>query len=270
MARPSLTRQISKTAFIGCLFLLGGWESSAFAQTQGETSRLEAGLVVNSSPTGAEVTLDGEARLTGVTPVFFSHGLPGRYELTVSKFGFEPYSASVIIPDSRVASLDVRLTPKTRLKTALRSLFVPGWGQWYSGRKSTGLGFLALTVIGGVAATVTEIDYNDKRDAYDRLKTEYDLALRDGTIDEVTAIRPALSEAHGGAYDAETRRRIAFAALGSVWAVSFLDAVLFFPSSDASVSTGAAGAGSEVGGVSIRPTADPFSGDFGLQLSVKL
>ncbi len=118
------------------------------------TTSSQPGLTVTSNPAGALVELKGVAQLAGLAPVFFSQGIPGRYELRVSKTGYETYHTTVQMSNERIEQVDVRLEPKTRGKAAIRSLLWPGWGQFYSGQKTKGAVMTTLALAAGATVVL--------------------------------------------------------------------------------------------------------------------
>ena len=58
--------------------------------------------------------------------------------------------------------MDIRLSPKPRLKATVRSLFIPGWGQRYNDQKAKGYLLNALA-IGAVLAYWDAYDTHDAR-----------------------------------------------------------------------------------------------------------
>ncbi|MCK4606761.1 MAG: PEGA domain-containing protein [candidate division Zixibacteria bacterium] len=85
-------------------------------------------VTIRSDPQGALVTLTGEMIVSGVTPARFRQLLIGKYIVSVERPGYERYTSRAFLDPSRSMEIDVKLTPKTRFKAAVRSLVVPGWG----------------------------------------------------------------------------------------------------------------------------------------------
>ena len=200
-----------------CLFL-PGW---ALAQ-----ANMMGDLVIRSNPEGAEVWLEGESVVSGLTPARFHQLLIGEYELTIKKSGYETYKTKIVIDPTRQMEVDVPLTARTRFKAGIRSLVIPGWGQRYSGKQTRGFMYSGLALGSAVFFMLVNDDYNSKKDDYDRL--DYDW-LHASSQDEQRNIQPYLDKAREDAYDAETRRRLAFGILAGVWVVNVLDAVFLFP-----------------------------------------
>jgi len=184
------------------------------------------GLSVVSRPDGAEVVLIGEKTVSGVTPVNFRQMLEGRYKIDIRKDGYETYKSSLFMQVGLPRSISVDLKPKTRFKAFARSLFIPGWGQRYTDRKTKGSVFLMLT-IGAVAAYfIADDNYDDKAGTYDDYLDRYNGMT---SYTEKEQFYPELAEARNDAYDAETARRVTIGAVVAVWSLNLLDALFLFP-----------------------------------------
>ena len=204
----------------------------------------EVGLNVQTNPPGAEVSLIGTISVTGLSPVNFSMGLEGNYRVRIKKYGYETYRSSVFIQPGRAVNLTVNLRSKTRLKAAARSLFIPGWGQYYTEQKSKGF-LYAVGAVGAVASyLITNSDFNNKNDEYLSALSRYDDAT---TYSEKERLYPQVQSAKRSAYRAETKRRIAIGATVAVWSLNVLDVLLFFPESGGSMI---------VSGIEVKPRID--------------
>lgn len=196
----------------------------------GDGAAQNAGFTVISNPPGAEIRLIGESVVTGITPTTFSYPLIGEYKLELRKTGYETYQTKVVLDPTREASVQANLKPRTAAKAAVRSLFIPGWGQRYSGQ--SGKGFLfTLLAAGSVAGfLIVDNDYQEKYDQFADAQADYDKLLKDGS--SYAAIEAGFSRLQSQqerAYDAETNRRITIGAVAGVWTLSLLDALFFFP-----------------------------------------
>ena len=205
------------------------------------------GLTVVTTPPGAEVTLNGEADLSGISPITFSYPTLGEYSLTVRKHGYEAYKSSLLLDPAKPQQVLVELSPKTALKAGLRSMVIPGWGQRYSENKSRGLLFSALFVGSAIVLLDAHSTFKDREDDYNRRLAEYDNAVdQGGTIQELSVHYDALASAQSNAYDAESNRRIAAAVVVGVWGLNVVDALLSSPGERATFS---------VKGVAVEPSA---------------
>lgn len=230
-----MLKRILTTTFL----LLGILPLTAFSQTTGGS------VTVTSDPGGAQVRLTGDATIAGVTPTTFHQFLIGDYDLIVSKPGYETYKERVLIDPSRPLQFSVSLSPKTRLKAALRSTFIPGWGQQYTDQHTKAWLFHTLAIGSIVGYLIADHNFDIRYEKYVRSRDDYDAAVSSG------ASRPELERRlddlitrQEEAFDHEDYRRIAIGSVIGTWTLSVLDALLFLPNHGANVS---------VGGVSIQP-----------------
>jgi len=185
-----------------------------------------AGLEIKSDPPGTTVILNGEFRLTGVTPTTFSQPLSGRYELAASREGYETYHTTLNLTGGAPLQVSIKLSPKTRFKAFLRSAVVPGWGQFYAGERGRGILFGIATLATGATLAVTHIDYLSKKEDYDDLLEEFE---EERSIERKKLLEERLDLVREEAYDAETVRNIALGAAAAVYVYNLLDALIFFP-----------------------------------------
>lgn len=215
------------------------------------------GLTVRSSPPGADVLLEGEVTVAGVSPTTFEQTLMGDFKVTVKKYLYEKYSTHVTLDPSKQLALDVTLSPKNRFKAAARSLFIPGWGQRYGEQRGKGSLFLFLAAGSAAAYFIADHDFDKKYDRNELRKQAYDSAKANGaSYDELVTRHQAWADAQKKAYDAEDVRRITIGAVIGVWGLNVLDALLFFPENRGEIT---------VKGVSIAPSTTSQS--FGLVLT---
>jgi hypothetical protein len=219
------------------------------------------GLMVRSSPDGAEATIEGDGvAVTGVTPTLFQHGLVGQYKLKVRRRGYETYTTDVVLDPGRQSELSVALTPKTRLKAAVRSTFIPGWGQRYSEQKTKGRIFNILAVGSLVAFLISDHEFDREFARYETSLARFDQAVADGASrPRLEQLLARLDSDQQRAYDAENARRIVIGSVIAVWGLSLLDALFLFPDVRSDVS---------IKGVSVSPTTQ--NGNVGLSLSCGL
>jgi hypothetical protein len=192
---------------------------SAFAQSDGN-------VVINSSPQGALVTLIGQFQVSGVTPVKFDIPLSGKYEVIVSREGFETYKSVSYFAESQNSQLDITLKPKTRTKAFFRSAIIPGWGQRYYGssKKST---IITLGAIASVAGyLVVKDDYDTKVDTYNDAREAFAAATQ---WEDLVRLEADVNHTQRQANDAEDNVNIMIAAAVGVYVFNLLDTILFFP-----------------------------------------
>ena len=209
---------MEKRIFLFALFLMTLLPHFTMAQLPG--------ISVTTTPPGAEIVLEGDATVSGVSPAVFRHGLAGRYKVLIVRPGYESYSTSVVLDPNQLYNLDINLSPKTRYKAAARSLFIPGWGQKYADQGSKGFLFQLGVFGAGLAYLITDHDFQNKYDEYLDSQREYNSAT---TIDERERLWTKYVDAKKAAYDAEGPRQLALKVTAGLWALNVLDALLFFP-----------------------------------------
>lgn len=209
----------SALAFVGAMTLL--W-SMSWAQDDG-------GISISTRPPGATVYLHGAYDLVANTPARLPSDLSGRYEAKVTRPGYEIWKGELTFVAGSVNDIDIKLSKKTRIKASLRSLFIPGWGQMYSGNSLRGSLFTAGVVVSAAAVYITDRRYQKKRSDYDIALSEYYAAE---SIEDRVRLKADLNEKQEAAYDAETDRRTAFAIGTAIWAFNIIDALIFFPEKD--------------------------------------
>lgn len=181
--------------------------------------------------------LEGEAELSGITPITFGYPLIGEYRLTARKHGFEDYQTRLVLDPSQPQQLNIDLAPKTRVKAALRSMIIPGWGQSYSGRKTKSLLFGAAFTGAVISYLYLNDEFKTKKNEYFRLRSEYDVAVAGGgAIDILADKHRAMIKAQQVTYDAENDRRVTIALTAGIWGLNVLDALLFSPGERATFS----------------------------------
>ncbi len=146
--------------------------------------------------------------------------------MTIRDDGYETFRKTMFLsPDNRM-DLTFSLKPKTRFKATIRSLIIPGWGQMYSGRTRKGL-FFTISA-SGVAGYyfITDNDFSDKLDDYERVNSQYNRAT---TETEKASLYSLLAKTKQEAYDAENKRAVALGGMIGVWGLNLIDALFFFP-----------------------------------------
>jgi hypothetical protein len=184
------------------------------------------GFEIVSHPSGATVHFAGEYDLVATTPFVVRHHLVGTYSVKATKPGYETYSRRVSFPGSQNGRLTIRLSSKTRLKAALRSALLPGWGQFYSGEKTRGVILSTLGYGAALTTVIAELRYQDREDKYEAALSDYQAAK---SIEERNRLQLVLEDRHQKAYDAETLKRNLLVVTTAVWAYNIIDALIFFP-----------------------------------------
>lgn len=183
-------------------------------------------LRIEIQPAGTAVELSGPQHSLTASPNSILRPLPGWYKLKASFRGFENYKQSFFIDGQSPTSISGSLSPKSRWKAGARSIFLPGWGHYYSDRTARGVVFSVATVGMAVGYFFFDAHADNRLEQYDDLRARYDAA---GSVEEQEELLPFVEEALDDAYQADRNRLIwGYMTIG-VYAYQILDAVLFFP-----------------------------------------
>ena len=186
----------------------------------------ETGTIISSNPPGAAITLSGEYQLSATTPCRLPENINGRFTLRAMLPGYESWNGDIMLVPGQQNRFSFSLSPKTRFKAMLRSMFFPGWGQYYSDNKTRAF-VINITTLGfGAGALFADSDFRKKRDSYDQAVIDLNNAT---SYDEVTRLRQLVVDKNRDAYDAETVRNTFVIATAAMWAYNVFDALIFFP-----------------------------------------
>jgi hypothetical protein len=198
----------------------------AFTQQADQSSQ---GYSLTTDPSGATVYLDGEYKLITNTPARLPSNLSGKYDAKIVLPGYENWKGELNFAPGASENVNINLSRKTPFKAGLRSLFIPGWGQHYSGNTTRGGMYLIGAFISAGGLYLADRKYQDKRADYDIASQRYADAR---SITEQLQRKVELDAAQRVAYKAENDRRTVFYINVGVWALNFLDAIIFFPDND--------------------------------------
>jgi len=190
----------------------------------------ESGITITTNPPGATVYLRGELDLVANTPASLPPNISGRYKAEITRPGYETWKGDLTFVPGSSNNVAIKLSKKTRMKAMLRSILIPGWGQVYSGNKLRGCLITAGTVVTAAAAYHLDKSFDKKRSDYDIAYSNYNSAI---TIENRIALKAISDEKQHEAYRAETDRNTVMAVGAAFWAYNVIDALLFFPESDA-------------------------------------
>lgn len=191
-------------------------------------SALDARIQILTRPIGALVALEGEYSMVGRTPYTITHFLRGIYRIRASKTGFENWSTEYAFNGRGDDKLTIKLKPKTRVKSVIRSALIPGWGQVYADQRNKGL-FISLLQFSAAGVLV----YQDSR--YSAALNDYRAALQNlratqSSQDEQQDLIAQVKSTKADLDNAYTQRRRWMIITGSIYLYNLIDAALFFPS----------------------------------------
>ena len=148
----------------------------------------------------------------------------GEYEYTTTAPKHFPLTSEFSIDSNTPFNLEISLNPKSRSKTALYSLFVPGSGQFYAENTLRGLIFFTATVASGYLLYSTNATYLDDNSLLTQYERDYTSAVGLNDIDKTRSLY--LSQV-----DQVNQLQIQLlnygVALGTTWLLNLIDAVFF-------------------------------------------
>lgn len=161
-------RNLLYTIFTGWLVIQGILLLPLNAQSNDQKS-----LTINTRPLGALVELSGDFTILAQTPFFYPNDLNGRYQVKVTKPGYESWQRTIFFKSGDTQSLSISLSQKTPLKTLFRAACLPGWGHFYSERRAKGL-LLGTSFWLSLGYTMMKANqYSRKLDDYNTLLTNF-------------------------------------------------------------------------------------------------
>ena len=207
-------------------FFINDGESVLF---ESKAKRITVPVNLTLSPTYASVSIRG--RSLGAV----RSGIPnlsqvdlqlefGEYDYTATASKHFPLTSEFSIDSNTPFNLEISLNPKSRSKTALYSLFVPGSGQFYAENTLRGLIFFTATVASGYLLYSSNETYLDENSLLTQYERDYTSAVGLNDIDKTRSLY--LSQV-----DQVNQLQIQLLnygiALGTTWLLNLIDAVFF-------------------------------------------
>lgn len=179
-------------------------------------------ITISSMPEGAEVRIDGKK--AGETPLADFTVTEGEHNIAIARMGYETVRQHVAVSPSAPVSISPVLVPKTKGKALLRSVFLPGTGQWYAEYKAKGelISVFQLAALAGVVGAT--LMANDARSNYDHAYNAYKRASAPG---DISAARDDMNGEYDTVSSAETLQLALIGAAAAVYAYNLIDAAFF-------------------------------------------
>lgn len=149
------------------------------------------------------------------------------YEVIVKRSGYHRKKASIQIQADKILTLNGSLKPKTNSGAVMRSLFLPGLGQWYQEKKARTFLYPAF-FIGAAAGSYyfRVVQYNESVDNYHAIRTAYQSSFSES---QITALRAQMYDAYDDIQSAKDLGIYLIMATGGVWLLNVLDALILPP-----------------------------------------
>lgn len=213
--------------FVFIRFVIGFVSTGVYSQTNQ--------ITLSTNPNGAKIEMKGEYIITGVTPLKIPYDLTGVYKIKSSRNGYENWSAIYDFSGNNSKDFFFKLKPKTRFKAGLRSIFFPGWGQFYSDRKIQGFLISGLELTSALYTIKKITDHNRIIENYDKLLGNYNKTNL--TYQKRQNLKNQLINQEIKAEEAYDKKQMWIYILASVWTYNILDAIVFFGYDNLSLSS---------------------------------
>ncbi|MBI1799552.1 MAG: hypothetical protein HYR73_07660 [Candidatus Eisenbacteria bacterium] len=214
---------MTRCLFLSTLALAVGWSGPA----SGESAPTTGSLTVLSRPDGAAFRLTGPAVIVGRAPMTLTRGLAGRYKIESLDPGYGHWQRTLDLNGATADTIWMTLSRKSAMSAGLRSLVIPGTGQFYSSRPTAGAVFMGSAAVAGGIFLYYAYEYQQRLDEYNDANDAYQNATVVSDINAAFASRQKASER---AEDAYKTRQITLGVLGAVWGLNVIDAIRHFPS----------------------------------------
>jgi|GEM_PF-3305425 len=200
---------------------------------------------IRTQPSESELKLNGE--IQGVSPLHDLRLPHGDYRVAVSRRLFEN-SEVVVTINEPVQDFMIEMAPRSRRKSILYSLLLPGTGQRYKGQEVKGWAFTAGVVCAATYALVNESARKSAVEDFDTAKAAYMSAI---TQEEIDYYFSQMESNWDEADEKEKRRNTGWVVCGGIWALNVIDAALGWNISEAGVVLGPTPAGTGGSGVAV-------------------
>jgi TolB-like protein/TM2 domain-containing membrane protein YozV len=121
---------------------------------------------------------------------------------------------------------EAKQAPKTQVGAMMRSLFIPGLGQFYSDKKIWGYGWLAAEAVLGGLIYLSYSNYNTAFSDYNSYQNQYDIETDPVLIGK---LRDQSESSHSNMENANSSMQIMIAILGTVHIASAVHAYMVGP-----------------------------------------
>lgn len=199
---------------------------TAASTASAQTAAPPGSLTILSRPTGASYRLVGEQEIVGRTPATLVRGLAGRFRVEGFRPGYERWHRTIMVDGAGADTVWMTLHRKSPALAGLRSLVVPGWGQFYTEQPARGTIYLTAAAAAGVVLALAQQRYQQRLDDYRAADERY---LGASTVDAINAAFLERAAASRKVDDAYSTRQIVLGAAAGVWGLAVLDAVAWFP-----------------------------------------
>jgi hypothetical protein len=156
----------------------------------------------------------------------------GEYEIAISKVGYYDFRQRVSVNQPQL-NLPIDLRKKSKSRSVIMSLFLPGTGQIYMGRQKLGYPLLGLSIVGASSSIFTFIKYNQFNNAYIDYRNKYLSATKSEDIENYYSL---MMKNYNDMKNFKNYFLISAGVTAGVWIFNFIDSIIFSPEEVYSVS----------------------------------
>jgi len=193
-------------------------------------------LMISTNPPGAKILIDGDYYKlnngnVATTPIKLSKVWSGKRTITFDLPGYTNGKTEIDVLEDQVnvvrASLNKIVFIKPRKQALWRSAVIPGWGQFYEQRFSSGLTYcgseaLLLFILFNIKDVHTSLESD-----YQRLREDYETL--NGTTEEIQVAWNNVENAYNDMDSNYKLQQLVTGAMVGVYLWNILDAWLFMP-----------------------------------------
>jgi len=181
-------------------------------------------LKISGQPGGSTILLNGKV----IDFPEEGRDLPiADYQVVVEHSGYVKKKANLRIEADKIHTFDGSLQPKTNGGAVMRSILIPGLGQWYQEKKARAFLYPALFVGAAAGSYYFRVaQYNDRVDTYNAIRQKYETAFSES---QITSLRSQMYEAYDDIQSAKDLGTYLIAATGGIWLLNVLDALILPP-----------------------------------------
>src|SRR6266850_1272687 len=118
--------------------LMSTFLSLLVAPALAQISPTTGSLTIMSRPEGAWFRVAGDQAVVGRTPVTLDRGFVGRYHVSGGEIGYERWKRNITLDGVTDDTLWMALKTKSGVMAGVRSMILPGWGQFYDDHTDRG------------------------------------------------------------------------------------------------------------------------------------
>jgi hypothetical protein len=157
-------------------------------------------ITIMSRPDRASFRLQGDIKVVGRTPMTFARGLTGPYRITGFEIGYNNWNRRIVLDGVSADTIWMSLSRKHGISAGMRSLVVPGWGQFYDENKGRGWFFMLSWLGAGITLGFAQVEYMDRQDELNAVTTPEQYVIAEKRFEDAQQFRNIMLGVEAGIY----------------------------------------------------------------------